>query len=182
MGNNNTLQRSLTKKITMAAITIAVSLVTVSMFRNTSSILSAIIIPIILALFLTSYTNKEYVFITTTLIFLTLLLITTQTVFMILYVLQGKLLMLLFFKNIMRKLWFFLYIIMVSFSLLVGILLTEIVFSIPLHMFMMRISNNNSIIYGLIILVEGVIVSTLHFVVTSKLRKSLVGTRFLSST
>ncbi len=183
MENNRVSQSLLTRKITMAALSIAVSLIVVSIFRNTSSILSAIIIPIVLALFLARYTHKEYVLISLTLLFLTLLLITTQTVFMILYILQGKLLMYLFFnKKTYKKVWFFLYVLMVSISFFIGILLTEIVFNIPLHMFMMRISNNNLVIYALIILVEGVIVSALHFVVTSKLRKSLVGSRFLNNT
>lgn len=180
MKKNNVPQVLLTRKITIAALSIAVSLVTVSMFRNTSSILSAIIIPIVFSVFLSSFAFKEYALIATIIVLTTLLFVTTQIVFMMIYLIQGKLIILyVFYKKTNEKMWYLIYTIFVSTSLFLGIIITELVFKIPLHTFMMSISNNNLLIYGSIILFEGVIISMLHILVISKLHKRFSNSFYL---
>jgi len=179
MEKNNTPTRLLTRKITMAAMTIAVSLLVSSVFRNTSSILSAIIVPIILSIFLSSFTIKEYTFVSFTLLFLTLILITTQTVFMSLYILHGQTLIFLFLKSKPNKrMHYFYYLILVSLSLFIGILLTELIFNIPLHLFMMNLAKNNYLIYAAIILFEGLLISSFHVFLILRVHKSLVNSRY----
>lgn len=171
--NNYVNTQSLRNNIPQASLTIALSLVIALIFRGTTSIFAAMIIPIILLLFMYSFRVIDYLFVSFVLILLTLIFITTQVVFIVIYTILGFSLRLLIKRdkqiNIFLKI--FIYYFIVIGSLFLGILLTEMVFSIPLHSFMLKISKNSALIYFLILSIESIIITLTHFFVFKKLNK-----------
>lgn len=166
---------SLKNNLPQASMTIAVCLAVAFIFRGTTSLISAMIIPIVLFLFLNSFRLIDYIIISIVLIILSLLLITTQVIFVSLYTILGIALRLLIFNGKPIKIIFSLtiYSLIVILSLFIGIILTETIFLVPLHSFMLQISRHNILIYFMILAIEGIIITFFHYFVIKKLNKSL---------
>ena len=164
---------TLTFKLTQASLTIATSFAVAFLFRGTTSLLAAMIIPILLFIFLHKFSLNDTLIVSFALILLTFIFITTQTVFMFIYACLGFALRLLIPKEKQNILFYrlLLYWILVNATLLIGIILTELLFAIPLHTFMLRISGGNALIYTLILSLEGLIVATFHTLLIRKLKR-----------
>jgi len=170
--NNLKIAQSLRNNIPKASLTIALSLVISFLFRGTTSLFSAMIIPIILLLFMSSFRFFDYLIVSITLILLTLIFITTQAIFMLVYTFLGFFQRILIYGNIKSNTYIkiSIYCFVVIASLFLGIFLTEITFSIPLHTFMLKISKNSALIYLLILCVESIIITLSHFLILKNLR------------
>lgn len=175
--NKFMLSQSLRNNLPQASLTIALSLVIAFLFRGTTSLIAAMIIPVILFLFMYSFRLLDYLIISMVLVFLTLVFITTQVVFMLLYTILGFSLRLLIKqkKQINTFIRILIYFFVVTASLFIGIFLTEVIFSIPLHTFMLKVSKNSALVYFLILSVESLIITMAHLLIVKNLRKYVIG-------
>ncbi len=160
-------QTSVTKKInaatntnvlTMSAIALALSVVSLLLFRGPISILSAFIIPAVLVLF-TSGERKTFPFTAIGLIIMTGLFFQTQIVFVPGYLFLALFLR-RFFMDSEREMkvslaGVLLYIATVMLILWIGIQLTQMIFLIPLQDMMLRLSGHDPLRYAGILFAEG---------------------------
>ncbi|WP_422485874.1 hypothetical protein [Gudongella sp. DL1XJH-153] len=150
------------KTLTMSAFALALSVFSLLLFRGPISIASTFLIPVIIVLFSRGQL-KSYLLVYAGLFTTTLLFFPTQIIFVATYMLLSALLKVFFitstFKVNISLLGVIGYILIVSLVLFVGIRLTELVFLVPLHTMMLRISGNNFLSYSLILVIEGIFVS-----------------------
>ena len=180
------------QSIVLSAMALALSLLSLLLFRGTLSLLSMIFIPATLAVFLARQKISYFLLTGLALQLLTLALFTTQSVFVFLYF------MLAFVLRTYRayastsasavkskpsstlrlqRLFIILYPVIVSLIIFTGIKLTDLVFMTPLHQVMLRLSRDNTGIYLIILLVEALIISTAHLLLL-KLSRRVPLTRY----
>jgi len=154
------------KTLTMSAFGLALSVLSLLLFRGPISIVSTFLVPAIIVLF-SGNKNRGYVLTSMSLLTVTLLFFPTQTIFVIGYILLGLFLKLLAFDSNLRvkliNLNFILYVIITALVLFLGIRLTELIFLVPLHTMMLRISGNTPLLYVGILIVEGILISIFNF-------------------
>ncbi len=150
------------KILTMSAFALALSVLSLLLFRGPVSIVSTFLIPAIIVLF-SRGELKSYLLVSVGLFIIALMFFPTQIIFVATYMLLSALLNVLFitsdFKVKTNPLGVLGYILIVSLVLFVGIRLTELVFLVPLHTMMLRISGNNMLFYAGILFLEGIFVS-----------------------
>jgi hypothetical protein len=150
----------------MSAFGLALSVLSLLLFRGPISIVSTFLVPAIIVLF-SGNKNGGYVLTSMSLLTVTLLFFPTQTIFVIGYILLGLFLKLLAFDSNLRvkliNLNFILYVIITALVLFLGIRLTELIFLVPLHTMMLRISGNTPLLYVGILIVEGILISIFNF-------------------
>lgn len=154
------------KTITMSALGLALSVVSLILFRGPTSIFSTFLIPAILVIF---SGNRTYGYALTSmgLLFVTLFFFPTQLVFVSGYVILGHLLRLLSLSTNHRVKVksgkFILYMGLTSLVLYSGIRLTQFLFLVPLHTMMLGLSRGNPLLYAGILAIEGLFISVFNF-------------------
>ncbi|MCR3956934.1 MAG: hypothetical protein NUK57_11615 [Gudongella sp.] len=154
------------KTLTMSAFGLALSVLSLLLFRGPISIVSTFLIPAIIVLF-SGNKNGGYVLTSMGLLTVTLLFFPTQIIFVFGYIILGHFLKLLIIDSNQRvkliTLNFILYVIITTLVLFLGIRLTELIFLVPLHTMMLRISGSNPLLYLGILFFEGLLVSIFNF-------------------
>ena len=149
--------------LTMAAFALCLSVIAFLLFRAVLSFLAAIVVPVVIVMFDRTDHRRYYLLMTAGLILFSFLFFRTQLVFVIGYLLLSLAMrsaLLTPDMNIkITPLRVSLYALLVSLALFICIRLTELVFSVPLHGMMLRMSGSNPFIYLLILLIEGLLVS-----------------------
>lgn len=161
--------------LTRASLALAISIVCLILFRGPISIVSTFLLPPIIVLFESGKALLYYLLTSMGLFITTLIFFPTQLIFVLTYLILALALMMLRKKRD-RKISPFntlLYLFLTIIALFVGIRLTQLIYMIPLHTMMLRISNNNPLFYFLIILMEAVLVCVFNFGIL-KLFKSRV--------
>lgn len=165
--------RQLIQTITGASFTLALSAVCIMMFRGPISIVSTFLIPPIIVLFSNRYISLYHILTSMGLVLMTMIFFPTQLVFVFTYILLALVL-----DNITKKGGRFppfnkiiIYISLTITTLFIGIRLTQLIYMIPLHTMMLRISRNNFFFYFAILFVEGLIVSMFNFGILKVFRK-----------
>lgn len=150
------------KILTMSAFALALSVLSLLLFRGPVSIVSTFLIPAIIVLF-SRGELKSYFLVSAGLFITTLLFFPTQIIFVATYILLSILINIFFITSDLKvktsPIGVLGYILIVSLVLFVGIRLTELVFLVPLHTMMLRISGNNMLVYSGILFLEGIFVS-----------------------
>ncbi|SHF24902.1 hypothetical protein [Alkalibacter saccharofermentans] len=164
--------------LTRSAFALALSVVSLLLFRGSISIVSTFIIPVVIVLFSKRNELLSFTYIAISLLMVTVLFFQTQIIFVIGYLLLSVLLkhflmdsavkVKISFSGILK------YLIAVIVILFIGIQLTQIIFLIPLHDMMLRLSNNLPYRYFGILLVEGIIITLVNLLllkaITSRLK------------
>ena len=144
--------------VARSALSMAMSLMSLLIFRGTVSILSAFLIPAIIVVFAGNFGLPYYILTTGGLLLTTFLLFPTQILFVMGYALLALFLKPLFLKEERLRTNFprvLIYAATASFVVFIGIYLTELIFLVPLHSMMIRLSGGRPLIYVLIIGAEG---------------------------
>ncbi|NDL67108.1 hypothetical protein [Anaerotalea alkaliphila] len=164
------------KLLALSGMAVCLSLLSLLLFRGTTSLLSAGAIPVLLALFLYRHPVRSFLATATALLVATVFFFTTQSLFVLGYVLLGSLLRLFLYRfragNGIRG-GFAAYVLAVSGVLYLAIRLTEWAFRVPLHQMMLTISNGRWQVYGLVILLEGLLVGLFHRVLLTSMAARL---------
>lgn len=170
-------KRSPLFSVVFSAMILALIISIASLFRGTTSILTMILIPCVLALSFVFINVKDRILLSVVCLLLTLILISTQSIFMLLYVILGFILIKITQSNQPLSLInMLIYIIFVMVTLFVGLILTQMVFMIPLHQIMLSITKNSYALYVFIVFVEALIISSVHLIFVKQIRNRL---RFL---
>ena len=170
MTDMSTVQsQNFTRMLTMAAFTLALSSVSIFLFRGPLNILSAFLIPAIIVLFSRGYGISYYILIFIGLLLTSALFFQTQLIFTAGYAfLAVGLRLFLVDQNMNLKLRIskiLLYMGSVILILFSGLWLTEKLFLIPLHTMMLKISGGQIPVYLGILLIESVLVTLCHILV-----------------
>lgn len=158
-----------THYIALSGMTLGLCLLSLMMFRGPLSILQALIIPIGMVIMTIKQPWKYTVAAGTSLLILTLAFFLTQIVFMIIYLLMTFLLLMLVTKiqrgprN--RTLLFIPYLLANALLLYLGLRLTDIIFQTPLHVMMLKLSNDRTFLYAAIMVIESAFISTFHLLI-----------------
>jgi len=156
------------KLLSMSAISLALSVLFLIMFRGPISILSTFIIPPIIVLFSLNNDLRYYVLTSLGLIIISSIFFPTQIVFVTLYILLAFFIRFLFFNNKnelkIKVPSVITYIILVMISLYLGIRITQIIFLVPLHTMMLRLSGGNPINYIGILIIEAIITVSVNII------------------
>jgi hypothetical protein len=154
------------KTLTMSAFGLALSVLSLILFRGPISIVSTLLIPAIIVLF-SGNKLEGYAFSSIGLFIITLLFFPTQIIFVSGYAILGLLLKSLALSSNQKvKIHpgkFMLYLLITSLVLYMGLRLTELLFLVPLHAMMLGISRGSSAIYAGILILEGLFVSVFNF-------------------
>jgi hypothetical protein len=152
--------------LTRSALALALSVLSLLIFRGTTSIFSAFIIPVVIALFSKRNEVLSFVYIATSLIMMTVLFFQTQIIFIIGYLLLSLVLKCFLMDAAMKVKFSFTgilkYLLAVMAILFMGIWLTQVIFLIPIHDMMLRFSNNHPLRYLGILLVEGIAITLVN--------------------
>jgi hypothetical protein len=152
--------------LTRSALALALSVVSLLLFRGTTSIVSAFVIPVVIALFSKRNEVLSFVYIASSLIMMTVLFFQTQIIFIIGYLLLSLVLKHLLMDSAMKVKFSFTgilkYLLAVMAILFMGIWLTQVIFLIPIHDMMLRFSNNHPLRYLGILLVEGIAITVVN--------------------
>lgn len=175
---NQTDDRDQINVLTRSAIALALSVVSLLLFRGAISIVSTFIIPVVIVLFSRRNELYSFVYIAAGLLMMTVLFFQTQIIFVIGYLLlsivlkhflmDSALMVKLSFSGILK------YLLAVIIILFMGIQLTQMIFLIPLHDMMLRLSNNQPYRYFGILLVEGIAITLVNLLllkaITSRIK------------
>jgi|GEM_PF-1138911 len=161
--------RTQTGVLTRSAIALALCVVSLLLFRGAISIVSTFIIPAVIVLFSKRREITSFIYVSTGLLMMTVLFFQTQIVFVIGYLLLSIVLKHYFTDSAMNMrislLGIVKYLLSVILVLFIGIQLTQIIFLIPLHDMMLRLSGDDPIRYFLILLVEGIAVTLINLLI-----------------
>lgn len=164
--------------LTYNAMAISLSVVFLMLFKGTTSILSAIGIPIALAVMLKAYQLRDLLSIVA-LLLITITFFTTQLFFVLGYFVMAWMLRALLIDPSTASLLktpligFGLYLMTTVATLYAGLRLTEAIFAVPLHQMMLRLSQGHSLIYFSILFAEALIIAVTHFAVLKMVMKRL---------
>lgn len=160
----NTKARSLA----FSGVMIAISLLCLVLFRGVLSIVQAIIIPVVIVLFSYKLPRVHILANRLSLLVLSLIIFPVQVVFVLTYLLMAAFLQgVCHYSNLQpirkwtARIFYFLFI---GFMLYIGIIMTDIILGTHLNEMMRQLSRGNYMIYFVIILIEALIVSTIHIV------------------
>jgi len=163
--------------LTMAAFTLALSSVSILLFRGPISILSAFLIPALIVLFSRGYGISYYMLILTGLLLTSAMFFQTQLIFAVGYgFLALGLRLFLVDRDMILKLGIskiLLYLGSVLMILFSGLYLTEKLFLVPLHTMMLMISGGQIHVYIGILLIESLLVTSCHILVLNVFLKRL---------
>lgn len=155
--------------LTRSTIALALSVVSLLLFRGPVSIVSTFIIPVVIVLFSKRKELTSFIYIATGLLMMTVLFFQTQIVFVIGYLLLSITLKHFFLDSDRKvKLSFsgiLQYLLTVIIILFIGIQLTQMIFLIPLHDMMLRLSGNDPLRYFSILLVEGIAITLFNLLI-----------------
>lgn len=169
--------QKMSRMLTMAAFTLALSSVSILLFRGPISILSAFLIPAIIVLFSRGDGIAYYILIFMGLLLTSLIFFQTQLIFASGYVfLAVGLRLFLVDSNRNLKLSLsklFLYLVSVILILFSGLWFTEKLFLVPLHTMMLKLSGGQFHVYLGILLIESVLVISCHILVLKVFLKKL---------
>ncbi len=161
--------REQTNVLTRSAMALALSVVSLLLFRGPVSIVSMFIIPVVIVLFSKRKELTSFIYIATGLLMMTVLFFQTQIVFVIGYLLLSITLKYFFLDSHRKvKLSFsgiLKYLLTVMITLFIGIQLTQMIFLIPLHDMMLRLSGNDPMRYFSILLVEGIAITLFNLLI-----------------
>ena len=175
-----TNRREQTRMLSTASIALALSVVSLFLFRGVTSILSTFMIPAIIVLFskkddLTVFAYTAFGLITVTVLFFqTQIIFVTGYLFLSLalkhYFMESEMKLKISLSGVVK------YLLIVVAVLFVGIQLTQIIFLIPLHDMMLRMSNADPLRYLGILLLEGVAITLFNLLIlkafTSRIKLS----------
>lgn len=154
------------KTLTMSAFGLALSVLSLILFRGPISIVSTFLIPAIIVLF-SGNKPEGYGLTSIGLFVVTLLFFPTQIIFVAGYLILGLFLKLLAVSSSLKvrfkPIGFILYTTITSLVLFAGIRLTELIFLVPLHSMMVGISGGSPLSYAGILLLEGLLISFFNF-------------------
>ncbi|SDB90642.1 hypothetical protein SAMN05421734_102370 [Pelagirhabdus alkalitolerans] len=165
---------SRTNQLIHASIGLALTIISLVLFRGTTSIVSFILIPVILAYFSQNKLMKRILM--TAFLIVVLLVAQTQLIFAVTYILLTNLYKPLFSRKI-TKTHFALTIVSVMFSLIVSLMLTEWLFQVPIHSMMLELSNHIISIYVAIIFLESIFIVGCQLTIIYQLKKRLAHQR-----
>lgn len=160
------MRQSEARSIAFAGLSIAICLVCLILFRGVLSIVQVIIIPVVLVL-LNGKQPLVYAAATgISLLILSLIFFPVQVVFVFTYLLLAFFLQKVHQHSNHRPLqkWGLriLYLFIVGLMLFTGIIITDKVLGTQLNTMMLRLSRGDQMVYFLIILLEALVVSTIH--------------------
>jgi len=162
-------RRQQTEVLAYAGIALALSVVSLMIFRGPVSIVSTFIVPAVVAIFARKKLFPYYLLTSMGLLIMTFVFFITQIIFVIGYILLSIALKILFIDSeINIKVgWqgFLIYTLLVIVVLFMGIQLTQTVLSIPLHDMMLRMSNHRYSIYFAILLLESIAITLINFLI-----------------
>ena len=165
-----------------AAFCLALSALSLLLFRGPVSLISAFFIPASILVFSINQGKVYYSLTTSGLLLLAIFFFMPQTFFVLGYILLAILFRILFLKTgqsfLSNKLKVLVALLSTSFILFLGIRLTQWVFLIPLHTMMVGISKGNPFIYGGILLLEGFLVLSINLAFLSLLNRRLSSLSF----
>ncbi len=172
-----------TRTITLAAFVLSLCIICIMLFRGSMSIMSSLLIPPLIAVFSLNQKKIYWLYVTLGLILTVSVLFNTQIIFV-----SGYILLALALRYLMAgrdsniNTGFFnsaAYIILSMAVIILGIMLTEKVFLIPLHSMMLRISGGKLVVYTGIIFVESALIFISNIMIFkllfSKLKKFMMG-------
>lgn len=161
--------RAQTSVLTRSAIALALCMVSLLLFRGATSIVSTFIIPVVIVIFSKRKESASFIYISAGLLMMTALFFQTQIIFVIGYLLLSLVLKNFFLDSTMKMKvslsGIVKYLISVIVVLFIGIQLSQIIFLIPLHDMMLRISGNNPLGYLGILLLEGIVIILIHLLI-----------------
>lgn len=166
MRNNN-------RTIARPALGLAICVICLLIFRGMASLLGAIFIPPVLAVFTYRSSKTILLGVIISLTIISILFFTTQTIFVIIYILLALNIRAFFPQMNKRKYFFPLYIAATMISIYTGIRLTQLMFMVPIHTMMVRLSSGNIFIYMLIITIEGSLAGFSHYIIVKNFDKRL---------
>lgn len=155
----------LVKVITRSSFAVGISIICLLLFRGPISIASTFLIPPIIVLFSNKVTSLYYLLTSIGLLLNTIVIFPTQLVFVFTYLILAMALAYITKKgdkNISR-LQILLYFLLTIAALFIGIRLTQVIYMIPLHTMMLRLSNGSYLFYFFIVFVEALIVCIFNF-------------------
>ncbi|MEA5018698.1 MAG: hypothetical protein VB009_08330 [Erysipelotrichaceae bacterium] len=157
------------KTITHAAFALLLCLFCLSFFRGPTSIISAFLIPVTIVLFDKYASKYYYLILVSTLLPVTFILFQTQFIFILGYLLLALLLRAFLLNNERKLLLSFFrvinYYISVVFVLYISIRFTDILLKTSLHLMMLSLTNNNAILYLIILMVEGFAITVFNIII-----------------
>ncbi len=158
-----------TSILTRSAIALALCVVSLLLFRGPTSIVSTFIIPAVIVLFSSGRERSSFLYIATGLLIMTGLFFQTQIIFVLGYLLLSIALKRFLLDSEMKvrisPFGILKYLLSVILVLFVGIQLTQILFLIPLHDMMLRLSNHQPVRYFAILLLEGGVITVLNLLI-----------------
>lgn len=174
--------QKITQMLTMASFSLAVSTVSILLFRGPISILSALLIPAIIVLFSKGSGMTYYVIVSMGMMILSVMFFQTQVIFMALYVFLAIALRMLVINQswnlVLSISGVLLYLFTVVLALFSGIWLTEKLLLVPIHTMMQMVSDGRVLVYFLILLIESVLVTLCNFLVLGKFGRLKVKNKF----
>ncbi len=165
------------KALVVSSLALALSSASFLVFRGPISLVSALLVPSILVVFLRKSGRAYEVITYIALMIMVLLFFQTQVVFAF-----GYILLALAFKAFVSKpgtqvgrriLQLLLHVVLVALVLFICIILTEAVLGVPLHSMMMRMSRQNPAIYVGILLLEATLVCTVNILLIKSISARL---------
>jgi len=163
-----------TKTITKGGMIIAFTFISFTIFRGITNILNAFFIPFIIYAFLKKNEYKEILVIYFALIISTLIFYRIQSFFIVGYCIIALVIHVQNKKKIEAVKTIILNAFVISLIFWMGIIITDAVFSTNINQIMLRITENNILKYGFILIIEGLLVSiSLHFSIKKVLKSGL---------
>jgi len=148
-------------EVTRAGIILALVMVSYALFKGTSNIFNALLVPLFLYAAISNLSLKGVVALFLSLMFLSAVINMWQIFFSLIYFFLAVLI----YLATTRQLKFSLRILLISFvvfiSFLFSIRLTDLVFGTRIEAFMMQLAGDSFFIYAAIIALEGVVVGTI---------------------
>jgi hypothetical protein len=148
------------KDLAYGAIAITLILVSFFIFRGMTNLVNCITVPLIFLFFTQGFDQRSSLTVATTVLLAVILLFPIQIIFILIELGMAVLLRFILRKRSMTQL---LYPIIVTLLIIVGVVLTDMLFKTQINAFVLRISGGNGFSYILIFFIEGLIIAGIHY-------------------
>ena len=160
-----------TRSITISALAIGLVLASFTVFRHTTNLMNAIIVPLILAVLLFHLSTKQKILVYATTYFVVILLFPVQLVFMLLYiVLASRLSYLMHNQSVL--IWIG-HALLFAIVLFIATYLTEIIFLLHINRFIFNMLQRNVLLFVSFYLIESVLILLFQTVMMKQINKRM---------
>ncbi len=160
-----------TRHITISALAIGLVLASFTMFRHTTNLMNAIIVPLTLAVLLFHLTTKQKILVYATTYLLVVLLFPVQLVFMLLYIgLASRL------KHLMLNQSLLIWIghaVLFALVLFAATYLTEVIFMLHINRFIFDMLQRNVLLFASFYLIESMLILLFQTVMMKQINKRM---------